>query len=119
MAVTLEQVEKLREKAGLTYEEARRVLEQAGGDLLEALIQLERQGRLDSGGARYTTRPAGAETPRPGTPPPAGPGREAKPRGLVLAAGSRRERGRAEGRPSGFREQLRELLTAEIGRAHV
>lgn len=111
MAVTLEQVEKLREKAGLTYEEARQVLEQTGGDLLEALIQLERQGRLGShGGACYTTRPAGAEAPRPGTPPSAGPGREPRSRGLVPAAGNRRERSRQ----SSFREQLRELLAAGL-----
>ena len=34
MAVTLEQVEKLREKSGLSYEQARQLLEQTGGDLL-------------------------------------------------------------------------------------
>ena len=43
--VTLEQVEKLRERANVSFEEARDALEQAGGDLLDALILLERQGK--------------------------------------------------------------------------
>ena len=61
MAVTLEQVEKLREKADVSYEEARQVLEQAGGNLLEALILLERQSRIKTGGgAYYSTCPGGA-----------------------------------------------------------
>ena len=60
MAVTLEQVEKLREKSGLSYEQARQLLEQTGGDLLEALIILERQGTLQGGSAYYSTRPAEA-----------------------------------------------------------
>lgn len=60
MAVTLDQVEKLREKAeGLTYEEAKALLEQTGGDLLDALILLERQGRTAPGGGYFTTRPGG------------------------------------------------------------
>ncbi len=43
--VTLEQVEKLRERADVSFEEARDALEQSGGDLLDALILLERQGK--------------------------------------------------------------------------
>ena len=59
MAVTLEQVEQLRARANLTYEEARDLLEQCGGSLLDALILLERQGRTvqPEGGGFYTTRP--------------------------------------------------------------
>ena len=58
MAVTLEQVERLREKADISYEEAKALLEQTGGDLLDALILLERQGRVERpGGAFYSTRP--------------------------------------------------------------
>lgn len=61
MAVTLEQVERLREKAAVSYEEAKQLLEQTGGDLLDALILLERQGRVDpQGGGFYSTRPGGA-----------------------------------------------------------
>ena len=40
MAVTLEQVERLREEADLSYEEARALLEQTQGDLLEALLDI-------------------------------------------------------------------------------
>ncbi len=42
----LEQIEKLREKANVTYDEAKQAYEAADGDLLEALIILERQTGL-------------------------------------------------------------------------
>jgi len=41
--ITMEQVEKLQEKTGVSAEKAREALEQAGGDLLDAVILLERQ----------------------------------------------------------------------------
>ena len=41
----LEKVEKLRERADVTYEEAKAALDQAGGDLLDAMVLLERQGK--------------------------------------------------------------------------
>ena len=41
-----EMIEKLRERADISYEEARDVMEQANGDLLEALVLLEKQGKL-------------------------------------------------------------------------
>lgn len=43
---TIEQVEKLREKANVTYDEAKTALEASGGDLLDALIYLERNGKV-------------------------------------------------------------------------
>ena len=43
MSVTLEQVEQLRAHAAVSYEEARRALEACDGDLLDALILLERE----------------------------------------------------------------------------
>ena len=44
----LEQIEQLRNKANVTYAEAKHVLEAEDGDLLEALIALERQGKVTS-----------------------------------------------------------------------
>ncbi len=46
--VTLEQVERLREKANVSYDEAKAALEAANGDLLEALIDLEKQGKVNA-----------------------------------------------------------------------
>ncbi len=42
----MEKVERLREKANVTYEEAKAALEQTGGDLLDAMVLLERQGKV-------------------------------------------------------------------------
>lgn len=58
MAVTLEQVEKLREKSGASYEACRDALDRSGGDLLDAIIYLERtnQSRTGKSGA-FTTKP--------------------------------------------------------------
>jgi hypothetical protein len=42
---TLEQVEKLRERANVSYDEAKAALDASGGDLLEAIIYLEKQGK--------------------------------------------------------------------------
>ena len=43
----LEKVDRLRQRANVTYEEAKQALEQTGGDLLEAVILLEKQGKVD------------------------------------------------------------------------
>ena len=55
--ITLEQVEKLREYADITYDEAKAALESADGDILQALIDLERQGKVKApqGGGRYNS----------------------------------------------------------------
>ncbi|MDF2656990.1 MAG: hypothetical protein K0R19_3464, partial [Bacillota bacterium] len=52
--VTLEQVEKLREYADISYDEAK-ALENTGGDILQALIDLEREGKVKppQGGGQY------------------------------------------------------------------
>ncbi|MDO4542392.1 MAG: DUF4342 domain-containing protein [Bacillota bacterium] len=44
---TLEQVEKLKEKANISYEEAKAVLESVDGDILEALVKLENEGKVN------------------------------------------------------------------------
>ena len=48
-----EKIEKLVEKTGISYGEAKRVLEQADGDLLDAIIILEREGKVQ--GPRSST----------------------------------------------------------------
>ena len=55
--ISLEQVERLREKADVSYDEAKAALEAANGDLLEALINLEKQGKVNtpSGGGYYSS----------------------------------------------------------------
>ena len=42
----LEKVERLVEKANVSYEEAKLALEQTNGDLLDAMVLLERQGKV-------------------------------------------------------------------------
>lgn len=42
----LEKVEKLRQRADVTYEEAKEALETCGWDLLDAMVYLERQGKV-------------------------------------------------------------------------
>lgn len=50
-----EMAEKLVEKCGISYEEAGEVLREAGDDLLEAMIILERRGKLGQSQAKYST----------------------------------------------------------------
>ncbi|NLL39199.1 MAG: ubiquitin [Clostridiales bacterium] len=54
---TLEQVERLREKANVSFAEAKEALDATGGDLLEALIYLEKQGKVPPppGGGTYSS----------------------------------------------------------------
>ena len=44
----LEKVEKLRERANVSYEEAKEALENSNGDLLDAMVYLEKQGKVKS-----------------------------------------------------------------------
>ena len=41
----LEKVEKLRERANVSYEEAKEALEASNWDLLDAMVYLEKQGK--------------------------------------------------------------------------
>lgn len=61
--ITLEQVERLREKANVSFEEAKAALEATGGDLLDALIYLERIGCVapPAGGGYYSSESAAPE----------------------------------------------------------
>ena len=56
--VTLEQVEKLCERANISYDEAKKALEETNGDILEAIINLEKQNRIKppKGGGYYSSR---------------------------------------------------------------
>lgn len=51
-----EKVEKLREKANISYEEARKALEASSWDLLDAIVYLEREGKLSDGAAQHSTK---------------------------------------------------------------
>ena len=53
---TFEKVEKLREKANVTFEEAKAALDEANGDLLDAMIFLERQGKAEERRESYSTK---------------------------------------------------------------
>lgn len=61
--VTLEQVEKLREHANISYEEARAALEETNGDILEAIVNLEKQNRIEAPeGGYYNSKNRSQET---------------------------------------------------------
>lgn len=61
MEITLEMVERLREKADVSYGRAKEALEYSGGNLLDALIYLEQTGAIPrTESAYYSTR---SETP--------------------------------------------------------
>lgn len=56
MTPNLELVEKLVEKTGLSYGEAKQALERTDWDILDAIIQLEAQGMVNNGKtAQYST----------------------------------------------------------------
>ncbi len=51
-----EKVDKLRERANVSYEEAKQALERANGDILDAMIILEREGKTrKEGNGIYST----------------------------------------------------------------
>ncbi|MBO5256257.1 MAG: UBA/TS-N domain protein, partial [Clostridia bacterium] len=43
----IEMVERLHEKANISYTDAKDALERSGWDMLEALVLLEREGKID------------------------------------------------------------------------
>ena len=63
MEITLEQVERLRETADVSYGQAKAALEYSGGNLLDASIYLEEQGVIPRPEAAYYS-------PKNETPPP-------------------------------------------------
>lgn len=74
----LEMVEKLREKANVSYEEANDALEACDWDLLDALLMLESEGRLhEIEDAAYSTREESAQ------PEKEAPKRKHRDKGLI------------------------------------
>ena len=63
----LEKAEKLREKANVSFAEAKEALEKSGGDILDALIYLENQGKstVPAGGGYFSGADVSKETPMP------------------------------------------------------
>ncbi len=60
MTITFEQVEKLREKVNVSFEDAKAALELTDGDLLDAVIYLEKSGKIDTPRmSAYNTRVGG------------------------------------------------------------
>ena len=59
---TVEQVEFLRQRADITYEEALEVLERCNGDLTRCLVDLERRGKIRRTGANAAPKAARANT---------------------------------------------------------
>ena len=53
-----EMVELLRQKANVSYEEAKAALEASDWDLLDAIVLLEREGKVPENDARFSTRAA-------------------------------------------------------------
>ena len=60
-----EMVEKLCEKANVTYEEAKAALEAADWDLLDAVVYLEQEGKIKKSTAQHSTQSEPAEEEEP------------------------------------------------------
>ena len=89
MEITLEMVERLKNKADVSYKQAKEALEYSGGNLLDALIYLEEKGAIPrETGAYYSTK---SETPPP---PP-------EPLPAQLPAKTKKQRAPKPPRPKG------------------
>jgi len=47
MTINLEQIDELRKRANVSYEDAKNALEQSDGDLISALVYLEKQNKIN------------------------------------------------------------------------
>ncbi len=56
--ITLEQVEQLRQRANISYDEAKEALEETNGDMLQAMVNLEKRNRIKApeGGGYYNSK---------------------------------------------------------------
>ena len=73
MEITLEQVERLREKAAVSYGQAKAALEYSGGNLLDALIYLEERGVIPRPEDAYYSTKGEAPPPEQAAPADAPP----------------------------------------------
>jgi hypothetical protein len=62
MTVSLEFIEMLRDRANVSYDEAREALEKCDSDLVEALIYLEKKGKIKSPHSEASTKSGFFET---------------------------------------------------------
>ena len=86
MEITLEMVERLREKASVSYAEAKQALEYSEGNLLDALIYLEEKGNIPrTENAYFSTKDQPAPPPPPQEPPDPEPPVQKGVAGLVDA----------------------------------
>ena len=46
MSINLEQIDELRKRANVSYEDAKNALEQNEGDIIKSLIYLEKQNKI-------------------------------------------------------------------------
>ena len=53
-----EKIEQLVNKAGCSYEDAKAALEGCGWDMIDAIISLERDGKIKKESAAYSAQPA-------------------------------------------------------------
>ncbi len=65
-----EMVEKLCEKANVTYEEAKTALEAANWDLLDAIVLLEQEGKVKKSTSHHSTQAEPVEEEEPPKTPP-------------------------------------------------
>jgi translation elongation factor EF-Ts len=54
MSITLEKIDHIRERANVTYTEAKEALEAAGGNMIDAIILLEKENKTHENGYKNT-----------------------------------------------------------------
>ena len=69
MEITLEMVERLKEKADVSYRQAKEALAYSGGNLLDALIYLEETGAIPRTESAYYSTKRETPPPSPAQPP--------------------------------------------------
>lgn len=88
-----EKVEKIVEKTGVSYEEAKAALEANNYDLLDTVISLEKNGRIPKGGAAYSTNGSKKE---------------------IEVYGNNNDSGKAQGEENGFTKFMKKLWNSKF-----